>query len=160
MGDATRHRKTKNEAFRETWLNTRWRPMMGWVYMATCVTDFILFPVLWAIIHAVTKQPLTQWIPITLQGAGLFHLSMGAILGVAAWGRTQEKIAGIDSSLPIIPINPGGVIPPIPPIRPYYGPTVETTTTVETPWPPTSKPQVDIGYKGKPKPIQPPDSVL
>jgi len=32
-----------------------------------------------------------------LQGAGLFHLSMGAIIGVAAFGRTQEKLAGANN---------------------------------------------------------------
>jgi len=29
---------------------------------------------------------------MTLQGAGLFHLAMGGVLGVTAYGRTQEKI--------------------------------------------------------------------
>jgi hypothetical protein len=43
------------------------------------------------------KQPVTAWQPITLQGAGLFHLSMGAIIGVAAFGRTQEKLAGANN---------------------------------------------------------------
>ena len=26
------------------WLNTKWRPMVGWVYMAVCIADFIVFP--------------------------------------------------------------------------------------------------------------------
>jgi hypothetical protein len=29
---------------------------------------------------------------LTLQGAGFFHIAMGAVLGVTAYGRTQEKI--------------------------------------------------------------------
>jgi len=29
---------------------------------------------------------------LTLQGAGLFHIAMGAVLGIAAFGRTQEKL--------------------------------------------------------------------
>jgi hypothetical protein len=32
--------------------------------------------------------------PLTLQGAGLYHIAMGAVLGVAAYGRSQEKISG------------------------------------------------------------------
>jgi hypothetical protein len=32
--------------------------------------------------------------PLTLQGAGLYHIAMGAVLGLAAYGRSQEKIAG------------------------------------------------------------------
>jgi hypothetical protein len=39
----------------------------------------------------------TQWQPITLQGAGLFHIAMGAVLGLAAWGRTQEKLGGANN---------------------------------------------------------------
>ena len=48
-------------------------------------------------LQAALKQPVTAWQPITLQGAGLFHLSMGAIIGVAAFGRTQEKLAGANN---------------------------------------------------------------
>lgn len=72
---------------------------MGWTYMVTCITDFIIFPVLWSILQAYQGGQVTsQWIPITLQGAGLFHLAMGAVLGVAAWSRGQEKMAGVASS--------------------------------------------------------------
>jgi len=85
---------SESEKKKEDWMNAKWRPMMGWIYMLTCVTDFILFPVLWSILQAAMHQPVTAWQPITLQGAGLFHLSMGAIIGVAAFGRTQEKLAG------------------------------------------------------------------
>ena len=86
-----------SEQKKEDWMNAKWRPMMGWIYMLTCVTDFIIFPILWSILQAVLKQPVTAWQPITLQGAGLFHLSMGAIIGVAAFGRTQEKLAGANN---------------------------------------------------------------
>ena len=83
----------------EDWMQKRWRPAMGWMYMLTCIADFIIFPVLWSILQAWLHQPITQWNPLTLQGAGLFHLAMGAVLGIAAWGRTQEKVAGT-STLP------------------------------------------------------------
>ena len=86
-----------SEKKKEDWMNAKWRPMMGWIYMLTCVTDFIIFPILWAMLQAALKQPVTAWQPITLQGAGLFHLSMGAIIGVAAFGRTQEKLAGANN---------------------------------------------------------------
>ena len=90
-------RLTESEKKKEDWMNAKWRPMMGWIYMLTCVTDFILFPILWSILQAALKQPVSAWQPITLQGAGLFHLSMGAIIGVAAFGRTQEKLAGANN---------------------------------------------------------------
>lgn len=71
-----------------------WRPAMGWLYMLTCFCDFVAFPVMWGLLQAVTNHTVTtQWNPITLQGAGLYHLAMGAILGIAAYGRTQEKKA-------------------------------------------------------------------
>jgi len=77
------------------WINKKWRPMMGWMYMVTCFADFVLFPVLWSVLQAVSKGSVTQqWQPLTLQGAGLYHVAMGAVLGIAAYGRTKEKIEG------------------------------------------------------------------
>ena len=78
----------------EDWMQKKWRPAMGWMYMIVCTMDMVIFPVLWSVAQVLTKQPITQWNPLTLQGAGLFHLAMGAVLGIAAFGRTQEKIAG------------------------------------------------------------------
>jgi hypothetical protein len=87
-----------SEKKKEDWMNSKWRPMMGWMYMAVCMADFVLFPVLWSLIQAAHGgQVHTQWQPITLQGAGLFHMAMGAIIGVAAFGRTQEKLAGANN---------------------------------------------------------------
>jgi hypothetical protein len=57
-----------------------------------------LFPVLWSLVQVIGGGEVrTQWSPITLQGAGLFHMAMGAILGIAAYGRTQEKMAGANN---------------------------------------------------------------
>lgn len=76
-------------------INKRWRPLMAVIYMVTCTTDFVLFPILWSVLQAMSKgQVNSQWIPLTLQGAGLYHIAMGAVLGLAAYGRSQEKIAG------------------------------------------------------------------
>jgi hypothetical protein len=88
---------SESEKKKEDWMNSKWRPAMGWMYMLTCMTDFILFPILWSLLQTVTKQPITQWQPLTLQGAGLFHIAMGAVLGIAAMGRTQEKLAGANN---------------------------------------------------------------
>jgi hypothetical protein len=77
------------------WINKKWRPVMGWVYMMTCTCDFVVFPVLWSLLQALSKGSVTmQWQPLTLQGAGLYHIAMGAVLGIAAYGRTKEKIEG------------------------------------------------------------------
>ena len=76
------------------WMQKLWRPAMGWMYMLVCFCDMIVFPVLWALWQGINHVPITQWNPLSLQGAGLFHIAMGAVLGIAAFGRTQEKLAG------------------------------------------------------------------
>ena len=78
----------------EDWMQKKWRPAMGWMYMLICTLDMGIFPILWAVVQTLNHQPLVQWNPLTLQGAGLFHIAMGAVLGISAFGRTQEKLAG------------------------------------------------------------------
>ena len=76
-------------------INKKWRPLMAFVYMITCTCDFVIFPILWSLLQAMSKGSVTmQWQPLTLQGAGLYHIAMGAVLGVAAYGRTKEKLEG------------------------------------------------------------------
>ena len=81
--------------YKETWLNRKWRPTMAWVYMAICILDFAVFPILWSAIQYNLGQQLTQWQPITLQGGGLVHMAFGAIVGVTAWWRSKEKINNV-----------------------------------------------------------------
>ena len=88
---------SESEKKKEDWMNSKWRPMMGWMYMLVCTADFILFPVMWSLLQTFAKAPITQWMPLTLQGAGLFHIAMGAVLGIAAFGRTQEKLGGANN---------------------------------------------------------------
>jgi hypothetical protein len=76
------------------WMQKLWRPAMGWMYMLICLLDMAIFPILWSLLQAMMHMPITQWNPLTLQGAGLFHIAMGAVLGISAFGRTQEKLAG------------------------------------------------------------------
>jgi len=79
----------------QDWINKKWRPVMGWVYMLTCTMDFVVFPILWSLLQALNHGQVTsQWQPLTLQGAGLYHIAMGAVLGIAAYGRTKEKVEG------------------------------------------------------------------
>ena len=89
--------KSASETKKEDWMNSKWRPMMGWMYMLVCTMDMVIFPVLWSLLQTFTHSPITQWNPLTLQGAGLFHIAMGAVLGIAAFGRTQEKLGGANN---------------------------------------------------------------
>lgn len=95
------------ENSQESWMNRKWRPAMGWTYMAICILDFAIFPILWSILQAYYDgQVFAQWDPLTLKGAGLFHMAMGAILGIAAWTRGQEKIALTNTTPPAPTIIP------------------------------------------------------
>lgn len=101
----------------EDWMQKKWRPAMGWMYMVVCMMDMVIFPVIWSLAQVLTKQPITQWNPLTLQGAGLFHLAMGAVLGIAAFGRTQEKVAGAAANAPspsVLPSMPAAPSVPAP----------------------------------------------
>jgi hypothetical protein len=86
-------KKRKTAArYREDWLDRKWRPAMGWMYLVVCITDFIIFPILHSWMQVRFGTPTLAWDPLTLKGGGLFHVAMGAVLGVAAWSRGQEKI--------------------------------------------------------------------
>lgn len=89
-----------DELKQNSWIEKRWRPVMAWSYMIICLFDFIMAPILWSILQASYKGNVTDaWTPLTLQGAGLFHLAMGAILGVTAWSRGQEKMTMMNGSM-------------------------------------------------------------
>jgi hypothetical protein len=84
--------KIQSDEDYEHWYMYAWRPTMAWLYAIICTFDFVVFPILNALFHAYEHiTPLVQWVPLTLQGGGLFHLAFGAILGIYAYGRTMEK---------------------------------------------------------------------
>ena len=156
------------EKKKEDWMNSKWRPMMGWIYMGTCVCDFVLFPVLWSLLQASLGHPVTQWNPLTLQGAGLYHLAMGAVLGLAAWGRTQEKLNGANNGGLSMPSSGGfgsmpqtggfGAAPSAPSSFGGGGfgspsPMVPKSTTVTTTFGSPAAPM--MSSSGKPMPMQP-----
>lgn len=83
----------------EHWLKAYWRPGMGWLYMLICFMDFVVFPALTMFLPALLKGfgtsiQYTAWQSLSLSNGGLIHIAFGAILGVAAWSRGQEKING------------------------------------------------------------------
>ena len=108
MTDKTNNKMSESEKKKEDWMNSKWRPAMGWLYMFVCFFDFVLAPILWSLVQALYKGGVNvQWQPLTLQGAGLFHISMGAVLGLAAYGRTQEKLNGANNGGVTLPSNVG-----------------------------------------------------
>jgi hypothetical protein len=131
----------------ESWLQKKWRPMMAMMYMCVCAADFIIFPIMFTIVQfwetQAANDAFRQWAPLTLQGGGLFHMAMGAVLGITAWSRGQEKMAGVAS-------------------QPQ--PTTITTTTQQVQYsqpqpmayqePRSMSPQISTGFGGKPAPQQ------
>lgn len=155
---------------KEDWMTKKWRPMMAMMYMVCCLADFAIFPIMFTIVQfwetQAANDAFRQWVPITLQGGGLFHVAMGAVLGVSAFGRTQEKIAGAAGStpagLPTQPLNPT----PQPSI-PVYTPPIQGGMMPnpgqynQQPMPAAySQPQVVAGYGGKKAPMQEPEPLL
>ena len=79
--------------YEKTFFHSKWRPAMAWAYLLICVFDFIIGPVFWTILQEMANvKTFVQWKPMTAAGGGLFHMAMLAIVGVTAWGRTQEKL--------------------------------------------------------------------
>lgn len=91
----------------EDWMTKKWRPMMAIMYMFCCLADFFIFPIMFTVVQfwetQAANDAFRQWVPITLQGGGLFHVAMGAVLGVSAYGRTQEKLNGAASNTTTVP---------------------------------------------------------
>jgi len=94
----TKEAKVEKKKPDDDWMTRKWRPMMAIMYMFCCLADFFIFPIMFTVVQfwetAIQNDAFRQWVPITLQGGGLFHVAMGAVLGVSAYGRTQEKLNG------------------------------------------------------------------
>ena len=166
--EAPAEEKSDSAKKQEDWMNSKWRPAMGWMYMMVCVFDFIVFPIMFTIVQfwetEAANDAFRQWQPLTLAGAGLFHMAMGAVLGLSAWGRTQEKLNGA---------NNGGIAPPggAAPIGGFGGggnfpsaPASNFGASAGGFGAPTAAPaqnmggfgQVTTGFGGKPAPVEPP----
>jgi len=115
------NKEAATEKKKEDWMNSKWRPMMGWMYMLVCLFDFMVAPILWSIMQAYFHGGVTtQWQPLTLQGAGLFHVAMGAVIGISAYGRTQEKLNGAEA---------GGLGSSVPGVGTTYVPPTTTNSS-------------------------------
>jgi len=158
-----------SEKAKEDWMNTKWRPAMGWMYMTVCIFDFIIFPIGFTIVQfwetQAANDAFRQWQPLTLSGAGLFHMAMGAVLGISAWSRGQEKIQGVASgnnsntTLPVSYNQPQQMNTGFSNNTTYGQPSYQQQEYMQdTSY--TSVTPVSTGYKGKKAPIQPDDPVI
>lgn len=81
----------------ESWFVNRWRPAMAWQYLIVCLFDFMVAPILMGLYSTYTGE-FHDWNPLTIRGGGLYHLSMGAVVGVAVWSRGKEKMSSMLNS--------------------------------------------------------------
>lgn len=156
--------EVKVEKPQEDWMTKKWRPMMAIMYMICCLFDFAIFPIMFTVVqfweNSVANDAFRQWSPITLQGGGLFHVAMGAVLGVSAYGRTQEKVAGASTvgttvGTPTPPVAPAPITTsaPLPAGAPVPAPVV---ARVE----PTYSAPVVTGFGGKEAPPAAPQPLI
>jgi len=158
----------KSEKAKEDWMNTKWRPAMGWMYMTVCIFDFIIFPIGFTIVQfwetQAANDAFRQWQPLTLSGAGLFHMAMGAVLGITAWSRGQEKIQGVagGSMNPNLPVSynqpQSGMMQTGFGNNSYQSPS--SYSSYEQNYDTVSVTPITTGYKGKKAPVQPADPVI
>jgi hypothetical protein len=130
MADQTEEKK-------DDFIQNKWRPMMAVMYMSVCAFDFIVAPILFTVVQfwetQAANDAFRQWMPLTLQGGGLFHMAMGAVLGISAYGRTQEKLGGATTNSTIVPtptIAPTPIVTPAPIVAPAPVPIQTPTATV------------------------------
>jgi hypothetical protein len=141
---------------KEDFMTSKWRPMMAIMYMCVCVCDFILFPIGFTTVQFWETQAVNdafrQWQPMTLQGGGLFHMAMGAVLGITAWSRGQEKMAGVATTTPQTTQNSAALAPPQNTAPAQNGFNGTTTQDIA--------PQIRTGYNGKSAPPESPQPLL
>ena len=158
----------------EDWMTKKWRPMMAMMYMTCCLFDFALFPIMFTVVQfwevQAANDAFRQWVPITLQGGGLFHVAMGGVLGVTAYGRTQEKLGGAANA----PTSPPSGSPapslstPVPAFQPAPAPAPSWTPppaqqfAAATPTPAFEQPlnNVSAGFGGRKAPPAAPEPLL
>ena len=140
--------EVKTQKIPEDWMTKKWRPMMAIMYMTCCLFDFAIFPIMFTVVQfwesSIANDAFRQWAPITLQGGGLFHVAMGAVLGVSAYGRTQEKVAGASAVSTTATSTSSQVVTPLPVQR--------IEPTVDAP--------INIGFGGKSAPPPAPQPLI
>jgi hypothetical protein len=88
------------EQVKDNWIQKHWRPIVAISYVVIILFDFVVAPILWSVVQVnneIMIESIKQWTPLTLESGGLFHMAIGAILGVAAFTRGQEKIQRLRS---------------------------------------------------------------
>jgi UDP-N-acetylmuramyl pentapeptide phosphotransferase/UDP-N-acetylglucosamine-1-phosphate transferase len=70
---------------------------MAWQYLTVCLFDFMLAPILLGVYSALFGGEWHNWDPLTIRGGAVYHLAMGAVVGVTVWSRGQEKLQWLNN---------------------------------------------------------------
>ena len=98
-----------------------WRPALAWAYVTIVIFDFLIAPLIMMaffgavqipilpqgltgseiieIIKALPEPVYHQWVPLTLQAGGFFHIAMGGMIGVGSWTRGVEKQKRVEAGV-------------------------------------------------------------
>lgn len=112
--------ETPNPLEDKSWLR-KWREICAFVFIAVVCFDFIIAPSVHPWVCFYLHFPYQPWIPMTLGAGGTFFISFGAILGIAAFGRSQENTEMI-KNMPDYSAYPVAKINNYPPYQPQQGP--------------------------------------
>jgi len=115
----------QQDLLKQSWFN-QWHLFAAWLYLTIICFDFLIAPILNVLILAYFHYPIVQWQPLTLQGGGIFHFAMGAIIGISTWGKSQQMVETIrnmpDYSASGAPSYNPGTNPPSQPLNPLVSP--------------------------------------
>ena len=75
-------------------INRHWRDWAGVVFLCIWLVECFLAPLMWncgvSMMDKEVQLAASRWMPLTLEGGAMFHLSFGAILGATAWRKKDE----------------------------------------------------------------------
>ena len=96
MAEPVRRRPAESKEIsaikKSDFISSIWKPAMAITYMLICLFDFIVGPVFYNVLQYLNPgQHIEMWQAVTLQGGGLFHMAMGAILGISAFNKKSEE---------------------------------------------------------------------
>ena len=81
---------------KDDFFHTGFRPALAWIYCIVCLFDFTIMPILFNILQFNTSgQNISDYSAISLQGSGIFHLSMAGILSINSHSKSKERIASL-----------------------------------------------------------------
>jgi hypothetical protein len=94
MADEQNVDPLQTDLLKQGWFEN-WRLYAAWLYIIIVLFDFLLAPIGHLIILSYFHMPYAQWQPITIQGGGIFHISMLSIIGVATFTHGQQQLEAI-----------------------------------------------------------------